>query len=547
MLATLFMPAWAQADDTLLVLPTGPTRDAQILGLVEADGQPSPVVLGQHRLLENAIGAAPIRDLKILPDGQNLVSDVDGRGVLITDALGQAQFSLDAPGARLLISSASVSAYAAPGEVARLLITDSNRSQAFVMDPRNPGAPLSWIRGFALPGARAEFVDAIALPGQRSALAINWASLGVSAIDIYETRSGSPMTPIRRIAGATHPNQPEETVLIPQVAQLRDIMGLPNRNLLITTRTMLFEMDLQGDIKWQITLGQGGANMQGEFAAATLLPSGRIALATVQPGVWTAPHVNHRVYWLSPSALERSEVEVIAQSQPLTFAPRGLEARAGHGASGSFGFMPGLQADQSGPLSDLSLSRQLRLNKDDFVPGEMIHISADLENTGTEPVILSNINIMMSLGACGAQTELSLTLVDAVTVEILAGESFAVRGNRAVDDTVVPGRWCARLHVQDGRGERAELGAPVEFEVLEGSGDSGSTIDTEDLEFWPGPDDLEDPDDDPGERPPTGRPGGDDEGCGCASPGGGRPGHLPGGLLALGALAAVRWRRRRKL
>src|SRR5690554_1156699 len=315
---TLRFPAQAQADDALLGLPTGPTRDAQVLGLVEANGVTSPVDLGEHRLLESAIGAAPMRDLKILPDGRNLISDVDGRGVLITDALGQAQFSLDAPGARLLISSASVSAYAAPGEIARLLITDSNRSQAFVMDPRNPGAPLSWIRGFALPGARADFVDAIALPGQRSALAINWSSLGVSGIDIYQTRSGSPMTPIRRIAGATHPNQPEETVLLAKVAQLRDIMGLPNRNLLVTTQTTLFEMDLEDDIKWKITLGQAGANMQGEFAAATLLPSGRIALATVQPGVWTAPHVNHRVYWLSPSALERSKSKSSPAARRLT-------------------------------------------------------------------------------------------------------------------------------------------------------------------------------------------------------------------------------------
>src|SRR5690554_4269061 len=317
-----------RADDTVLVLPTGPTTSAQIFGLNEANGEPASVDFGHYLLLDSTIGEAPIRDFKVLPDGRNLLSDVAARGVVITDELGASEFSLDAPGARLRITSASVSAYAAPGEVARLLITDSNRSQAFVLDPRNPGGRLNWTRGFALPGSRASFVDAIALPGQKAAFGIHWATLGVSAIDVFTTSSGSPQTVLRRLASATHPNQPEEFVIIPELDQLRAFMGLANGNLLVTTQYSLFEMDLEGEIKWKITLGQGAVdangaamNLRGEFTDATLLPSGRIALITAQPGVWTAPHVNHRVYWLSPSALANSEIEVIARSPALEFAP----------------------------------------------------------------------------------------------------------------------------------------------------------------------------------------------------------------------------------
>lgn len=547
----LLFPMDARADDDVLVLPTGPTRHAQILGLTEANSQPVSVDLGQYQLLNAAIGAAPIRDLKILPGGQSLLSDVDGRGVLIADSLGQAEFSLDAPGARLRITSASVSAYAAPGEVARLLITDSNRSQAFVIDPRDPDERISWVRGFSLPGARADFVDAIALPGQRSAIAINWTTLGVSAIDIYKTQSGNPQSEIRRLAGAVHPNQPEDMEIIPEIEHLRAIMGLANGNLLVTTQYALFEMDLEGKIKWKITLGQDAVdlngdalNLRGEFSDSTILPSGRIAVSTLQPGVWTSPHINHRVYWLSPSALENSEIEVIARSEALGFAPFRIEARDGHGASGSFGFRPGLGSENSGPLGDLKLSSELRLDQADYVDREIIRASADVQNTGASTVSLSSVIVLANSGACGAQTETSIPLVEVVAVEIPAGETFSVRSHRAVDAAFTPGRWCARMHAQNGLGERVELGTAVGFDIREPAGDSGSTVDIEDLDFWPGSPDGDDPDTDP---PPADFPTLDDAaGCGCASSqGAAKPNSLPAGAFAFLMVGALGWMRRR--
>ncbi|TDP76408.1 MYXO-CTERM domain-containing protein [Bradymonas sediminis] len=539
-----------RADDTVLVVPTGPTMNAQVFGLNEANGEPASVDFGHYPLLDSTMGQAPIRDLKVLPDGRNLLSDVAGRGVAITDALGASEFSLDAPGARLRITSASVSAYAAPGEIARLLITDSNRSQAFVVDPRNPSGRLNWARGFALPGSRASFVDAIVLPGQKAALGITWATLGVSAIDVFSTSSGSPQTVIRRLASTTHPNQPEEFVIIPELDQLRAFMGLANGNLLVTTQYSLFEMDLEGDIKWKITLGQGAVDangeamtLRGEFTDATLLPSGRIALTTAQPGVWTSPHVNHRVYWLSPSALANSEIEVIARSPALEFAPYRIEPRDGHGASGSFGFMPGLDATESGPLSDLTLSREFRLNQSEFVSGDNIFASADIGNPSAAPIALSSLIILANAGACGAQTETSIALVEAVAVEIAPGEVFALRGSRTVDAAFSPGRWCARIYAQNGQGERVELGSAIEFDILEPSGNSGSTIDVEDLDFWKGSENGENPDD----ETPTDFPSDDDDlGCGCASASGASPERLPAAALMLLGFGGLGWVRRRR-
>lgn len=561
---SLAMPTSARADegDALLVLPTGPARNAQVLGLSDASGETQVVDLGEHRLLDAAIGAAPIRDLKILPDGRNLLTDVGGRGVLISNADGQAEFSLSGPGERLRISSASVSAYAAPGEVARLLITDSNRSQAFVIDPRNPDARLAWIQGFSLPGSRADFVEAIALPEQRAAVAVNWTTLGISAIDIYETQSGAPNTRLRRLAGATQPNQPSDSEIVPDIKNLRDVMGLPNGNLLVTTQFTLFEMSLEGVINWKVTLGQGASGLggasdnqstdaagdaatttlSGEFSSATLLPSGRIALATLQPGVWTAPHINHRVYWLSASALENSEIQVVARSEALDFAPAHIESRTGNGASGSFGFRPGLDVGDSGPLSDLEATRELSLSQPNYTIGELIRGFADLENTGSDPVALSRLTVLINAGACGAQTDTSIALYEGVALEIAPQETFLVRGNREVDAAFSPGRWCARLHAQNSLGDRVELGAPVGFDILEPGADSGSTIDIEDLEFWGAADAGNSPQDTSGPEVPQPDV---NEGCGCAStPAGTSPTRLPGGAIALFVLGAMSWMRR---
>src|SRR5690554_2565194 len=102
------------------------------------------------------------------------------------------------------------------------------------------------------------------------------------------------------------------------------------------------------------------------------------------------------------------------------------------------------------------------------------------------------------------------------------------------------------MHVQDGLGERLEMGTPLEFDILEGSADSGSTIDIEDLDFWAGPDDNENPNNNPGDGPSTKLPGGDKDGCRCTSSASGRPGHLPGDTLTLAAINTLGWRRRRR-
>lgn len=550
-LALVLCAAWlcaapALANDTVLVVPNGPTRAAARLDVDRTDSPARVVSRGVQPLAVAGADPVPIRDLKLLPGGSALLADADGRGVVIVDAQGARTFSLDQPGARPRTMSASVSAFSAPGEVARILVTDNNRSQAYVVDPQRDATAL-WARNFALTRSQADFVQAIVLPGQTAAIAMNWRDMRIAGIDIFKMQAGIPQTLLRRIATEPHPNQPESLVVVPEVIELRDVMGLGNGNLLVTTRTRLFEMDLEGNIHWQIEIDQpqqdgGDSPIHGEFRAATVLPSGDIALATVQPGVWTAPHPNHRVYWMSASALAASQVEIIAQSEALDAAPARLRAAGDPSGSGTFGYNPGLDAEGSGSVDDLELVRPLTLSRPSFARGERLIASADIKNAGAQAVMLARLTVALSSSACGAQTAQSRLLIDMVALQIAPDEVLKPRGNIEIDQTFSPGHWCARLHAHPAGGDAVELGAPVAFEILESDAGTGSRIDVQDLGFWPG--------DDAG-VPGTNRPPRQDDveveaGCACASNESSTPQLSWVSLLIVaGALHAVRRRRER--
>lgn len=530
----------------MLVLPTGPTNSASLLEL-ERGGEGARVVeQGRRVLLGSTLGPAPIRDVEILPNNQALLADVGERGVALVDAQGELLFSLADAGSRPLISSASVSAYSAPGEVVRVLATDSNRSQAFVFNPSAPDS-LPWIKGFALPGSTASFVNGIVMPGQLAAIGVHWDTLRISGVDLYKMRAGSPQLLERRIASEEYANHPEDTVIVPELEGLRDLMGLPSGNLLITTRTSLFELTPEGEIRWRIEQDQpaesggeglGGAATQGEFVSATLLPSGDFALATHQAGQWTAPHVNHRVYWLSGAALEDSRLDIIARSDALDFAPARLRPASEQGGSGSFGFYPGLGDSQGEDLDDLELIRALTLNLDEFGVGEAIVASADIENKGDGVVSLSQLSVELNSGACSAQADMSVTLDTLFAVDIEPGEVFAFRVNGPVEENFLPGRWCARLFAQLPGAAPEQLGEAVSFDIRDPAEDNASQAEVEELDFWTDADagsvgtDTDSSDDFEVEVA---------TGCGCAS----SP-RAPSPAGWLGVLLFVGWRLRRR-
>jgi hypothetical protein len=508
----------AMADDALVVLPTGGVTDGFVLDLDTASAGAADgaqvIDLGRRPLVDSQLGPIAIRDLKILPDDSNLMSDVDGRAVAITDADATFSYAFAPPGDRPRVTSASVTAYAAPGEPARILVTDSNRSMAFVVDPVEE--TMVWQKSFALPGARATFAQAIALPEKRAAFGVKWASLGLSAIEIYQTHSGQPTDLIARLASADDRQFPPETVVVPEIAELRDLMGLPNGNLLVTTRYAITEMTTQGDVIWTVDIGQT-TELRGEFASARLLASGRIAVATYQPGVWTNPHTNHRIHWLSASALEQSEIDIFATSNALSFAPARIESAAGHGGSGTFGYRPGLDTTGAGELSDLELSSELTLSANNLRRGASLWGSASIRNGGADTVNISRAAIELSSGACGSTSGLGDTkiLADLAVLELEAAETADLQGQRMLDANFPLGQWCAQVRARDASGGSVELGDPLGFDLLEAGAETGSTVIVRDLGHW-----TADADDvGLGDASMPAADDGPEPGCACSAPG----------------------------
>ncbi len=521
----------AFAADPVVVVPTGAATHAPIFDL-DTSADPAQVrEQGQRRLVTSSIESVAFRDLKILPDGSNLLADVGARGVAITDSDGALTYTLASAGDRPRITSASVLAYAAPGEPTRILLTDSNRSQVMVVEP---GADTPhWTTSLSLPSARAEFAQAIALGGNRAAVAVNWPVLQMSGIVLYEVQAGQPQREIRRLVSFDHGPAESELVVVPELEGIRDIMGLPNGNLLVTTRYSLLELGAEGSVIWEVDIGDSDA-LRGEFASARLVESGDVAVATFEPGVWTNPHTNHRVHWLSRSDLEGGALEPLATSPALSFAPMRVEPADGHGGSGTFGYRPGLDAG-GGALDSLAMIRDLELNNDAFRLDQTIRASASIENTGADELWLTRLAIVLVPGACGTDGGLPITLFEANAVELGPGETYEIFGQRRVDEAFTLGRWCASLRAETAAGESARLGPPVEFEILNPAAPSESIIEVDDLDFSTA--DSTDPDPDPDSDAESG-PG--DEGCGCTS----MPAGPPAGLLlfmAGGLLLRRRW------
>lgn len=539
----LAVGAPAVAEDGVAIVPNGGATHARVFDLDTSGAEVRVRDQGRRPLVGDGVGPVAIRDLKILPDNTNLLSDVDGRGVVISEPDGAFSYAFAAPQDRPRVSSASVTAYAGIGQPTRILATDSNRSLAFVVDPQND--EWVWQQSFSMPGARATFSQAIALPSQRAAIGVSWLAMGLSAIDIYAVQSGEPTELVRRLASALHADPPEETEIVAELAALRDLMGLPNGNLLVTTRFLLSEITTEGDVVWSVDIGDS-AELKGEFASARLMPSGRIAVATYEPGIWTSPHEHHRVHWLSASELEAERIEVVATSSALEAAPARIEVADGHGGSGTFGYRPGIDSPGNGTIGDLALAGGPSFNTTEYAHSDWMFTSAVLENTGTETATIARASIVATPGACGAGNAASRTLIESTAVDIAAGESFEVRDSLEIDDSFAVGHWCAKVQVQNASGASVEFDATGTFDVVESTGGDSSTVIVRDL----GHSSTDAADAGFDASSPDVRPG-PESGCACSSLNhAGTPGSLGAvsvswlGLLLIGAGGAL-WRRRR--
>lgn len=501
--------AAAQNEDAVAILSNGGVETARLYDLDATQTLLRVVDRGERRIVDAALGPVVVRDLKILPDESHLLADVEGRGFTITEDDGAFSYAF-APAFELpRVTSATVTAYATAAQPARVLITDSNRSLAQVVDPSTD--EVGWQRSFSIPGARASFAQAVALPESRIAIAINWPGVMLSGIDIFSARGGAPDQQVRRLASSDDPSNPPQTVVVPDLAEIRDVMGLADGNLLVTMPFALAEIDQDGQIVWSVDI-TSSLDINGEFASARLLPSGRVAVATFQPGVWTTPHPNHRVHWLALADLEAGTLEPLATTPTLGAAPARVEPLAGHGGSGTFGYQPQLVPPSSGDLDALTLDPDLSLDAASYSLGDPLRATARLANTSDDAVFVPRTLIVATPGACGSTAQTEVVLFDVTDIEVAAGESYGIGSSTDLDARFFEGRWCMEV-LLEGVDEVARPGTPVEFDVMAGGSD-GSSVTVRDLGYWGG--DAADAGGSDG-----GQPLDDPEpGCACSAPGG---------------------------
>ena len=535
--------ARAQSQDAVLVLWHGGVDRLGLLDVRErlgaasagADpGQPAPwevVDQGQVRLFEGS--PQTIEDVRVLPDGRLLLTGINKKRVLVVnpDDLTQ-QLVYDPQNTFAQLETAAVVTYGAFGAPTRVLIADSQPSLLSIYDVEQRAIVRR--EGLFLPNAKAFFAQAILLPEGRLAVATNWRSAQVSGIDLIDLTPG-PERPARvRLANVAHEGQPAQTLIAPALSDLRDLMGLDAQTLLVATRHSVLAVTRQGQLLWTLELSSLG----GEVASARVTPSGRLVVATFEPGQWTSPHVNHRVHWFAwPTAPEEAPTW-LASSGPLERAPKRVEPWSSTGGTGTLNYRAGLQDLEAGQLSELTLQTPLTLSADTLGAQDAISASVTWLNPSPRAVAAWRAAIVATRGErCDDPQQPLQVLAQQEALLFEPGQTRALTATLRAQAPLSPGRWCVQAALRADQGPWLTFAPELALTVLDDQGQSKPRLPSRDLNLrQPGQaQDMGQDQDQGGQRPSTPEAS---EGCACAQLGGrgaGEPGRR-GELVALLAL-----------
>jgi len=534
-LAALFPgESLAQTTDSVAVLPTGPADGADVYSLRTGTDKVSVERTDRFQLVRPALSPSTFSDLKILDGPRNLLADFGDRGVATTDSAGAVDFQLAPSGSRPGITSASIAGYNEADRPVRILAGDENNRTVAVYD-RLFDSQL-WSNTLDEPAAPIRIAQTIALPGRRVAVGVNWPALQLTAVDVYDLSAEDSRKPAVRFANREHTGAPGELVTDSDLDELRDLFALDRDQLLATTTDALLVVSLADEsVETRLTLDDRDP-FAGAFHAARQLSSGRIAAATVEPGVWTRSHPNHRVYWL-----DESISTIVARTPALEAAPRRVEPAGGHGGSGTSGFRPGNSFLPTASLGDLRVVAGPTVTPEPLRVRTTGNVRVDLRNPGRRPFLATSAAIRAHPEDCEA-TDGGRTLVERTRLVIEGESRRSISGTFELPADAATGTWCARLTLEDGRGNRRQLDPAAEFEVGSTPGDAdagtGRTVDPTDLGLRrPGATDTGGL----GSRP---TPNAGENGCGCRATGGERS--FGGALFALGLAAIELFRRRRR-
>lgn len=501
--------AHAQTQNAVRVLFYGGTEDARVVDLFDGES----VDLGLEPITPGVLVASS--DLKVLGEHHYLLAQSSGEGFSIWED-GLKTFLLD-PGQRYRqVTSAAVAGYGPLGP-SRVLFSDS---YANIVSIRELGTSQnSWFRSLALTGGLiGDIRDTVLLPAGKVAVATNYVAQNLYLVDIFGVSEGTRL----QIGNREHTDGLGIAItLIPDLKDLRDLVGRVDGGLLIATATTLYEIDSEGVLTWQYDLGQ---KVSGEIKSIMTLSSGLIAVATLEPGNWTSPHENHRVLWFDPVG----EV-VVAELGGLERAPASIDRYSGHGGTGTPGFSSGVELGE-GDLSNITIA-SLQSVQPLYAKGDRVELKVNFINIGSLPVSADELTIELGEGGCqSAQFDREFVSMQ----DVIIYPAASVQLTRREDvERYTQGQWCARALIRRGADLKVSP-ATVQFRVAVTN--SGNVV-VEDLGFGETADMDTDADADMGPvAPPQGG-----EGCGCQS--GGAPGSILF-ALTLWVLSQVRPRRR---
>jgi len=528
--------AVSASEDAVAVLPAAGTDSVDIYSLTGTPNNLQAEHTGQRRLVADSLGPSSFTDLKLLPGGGHLVADFDDRGFATTDADGRLDFALAGRGDRPGVESVSVVGYDDTTSPVRFLYTDDGEQRIAIHDARAE-ADL-WSHRLTSPTVPAELIQVIALPDRRVALAMNWPTLQASGVDVLDLSADRAGEPEVRFANKSHQGAPESTTIVEGMTDLRDVFGLDDDRVLITGARQLFVVSIsEHELLARVSLTDR-PNLAGEFVAARGLPSGHVAAATVEPGLWTRPHDNHRVVWFDEN-LE----SLVARTDPLSRAPWRVEPAGGHGASGTRGLEPDSSFVPTAGLDDLSVQGAIEIRPVPARQGGTGTTRVGLANRSSRPVHLARAAITAAPGSCGDADD-GETFAETADLVLSPSESKTVTGAFALDPDAETGPWCLRLQLESREGETRTETRDGAFSVVAEGGDTGRgtgrEVESIDLGLRTGDIGLGD---DGGSGPLPDLPT-DQGGCNCTSPSGGTPPAGGFGLLAWGLLGALLARRR---
>lgn len=464
---------FAQSSDAVAVLSVGGVDSVNVFDVVR-DPEPRAIRLGSRRVLPVTVGPARITDIKILPDGSALLADVNGRGAAISSPDGtELTFELDPLMRYLDVDAVSVASYFAPGTPSLLLVGDSAASAVTIRGASS--GDVVWFRSLRLATSPAEIVQTIVMPDNRIAIALEYTFLGVSGVEVVSTDG---LEPLATFVSEEHAERPANAIIIPELDIVRDLMGLENGNLLVTTRHDVLELTLDGTIARRFSVGDY-PELNGELASSRQLPSGDLAVATFEPGEWVRPHNNHRVHWL-----HRETGALVATSEPLTRAPLRVEPLAGTGGTGTFGFDGGLDEIQQGNPEEVSLV-DLRAVPEAAEVGGTLTVQATVANDGAFPVGLATLVIRGSAGDCGSELQDDFDFARRDSVAIAAGQTYFLLEDVPIDAQFGLGAWCLYVEGQDREGVWRQYGEALQIEIVEATGGPDSEIVVTPLPFGP--------------------------------------------------------------